>query len=162
MFRLRYCHEVLTGQNEGKYLRRSRVRRAGEQLVICKLCTHRDALRRTRAVVDVELAVRIGCHGEQFKKRKPILSQFHHTELDEAVSVINDTSLKTQKQQVLRNKHIIQAAYMSQQTHMNLKLPTAYGLICQDFSEGDRQAITKEPLACLAPHIKPCMTPDKL
>lgn len=49
------------------HLGRARVRWSGEELVVGQLCSSRDGLRGPRAVVDVELAVRVGGHGQQLQ-----------------------------------------------------------------------------------------------
>lgn len=41
-------------------------------------------------------------------------------------------------------------------THMNLKLPAADCLICQDLCERDGKTISEEPLTCLTLHIQSC------
>lgn len=45
---------------------------------------------------------------------------------------------------------------MRVKTHMNLKLPAADCLVCEDLREGDGQTISEKPLTCLALHIKSC------
>lgn len=90
-------HFTLSCDISHRNLGRSRVGRPGEQLVVSELRSCGNALGRTRAVVNVELAVRVGRHGEQFKEREPILGQFDHAELDEAVSVVDDAPLERQR-----------------------------------------------------------------
>lgn len=138
------------------YLRRARVGRPGEQLIVGELRSRRDALRRTRAVVNVELAVRVRRHGQQLEQRKPILSQFDHAELDQTVSVIDDAPL--QRTTTTDQHQDVRRAVQSQtkrKTHVDLKLPAAHGLVRQDFGERDRQTVAEKPLTRLAPHVEP-------
>ncbi len=82
-----FCSAVL-------YLRRAWVGRPGEQLIVSELRSRRNALRRTRAVVNVELAVWVGGHGQKLQQREPILSQLDHAELHQTMGVIDNTPLQ--------------------------------------------------------------------
>lgn len=49
------------------HLRRARVWWSGEELVVGQLCSSWDSLRGPCAIVNVELAVGVGGHGQQLQ-----------------------------------------------------------------------------------------------
>lgn len=155
-----WLHHIQLRSEAVLYLWRARVGRPGEQLIIRELRSRRDTLRRTRAVVNVELAVRVSRHGQQFKQREPILSQLDHAELDQTVGVTDDAPLERDESNRSTSGTAGEMFELSNQTpahqtHMDFKLPAAHSLICQDFGERDRQAIAEKPLTRLTPHVEP-------
>ncbi len=123
-----FCEAVL-------YLKSAWVRRPGEQLIVSELRSRRNALGRTRAVVNVELAVRVGGHGQKLQQREPILSQLDHAELHQTVCVIDDAPLQRDESDGSASERRLKPPITDEQTHVDLKLPAAHGLIRQDFGE---------------------------
>ena len=65
----------------------------GEELVLGKLHSSRHRLGGPRAVVDVELAVRVGGHGQQLKEGEPVLRELGHAQLHQTMGVVDDAPL---------------------------------------------------------------------
>lgn len=61
------CIEVWPATAALFHLRRAWVWWSGEELIVGQLCSSRDSLGGPCAIVDVELAVRVGGHGQQLQ-----------------------------------------------------------------------------------------------